>query len=65
MVYADLDQMHAINEIAGFSAGDEVLSDIGRLWQSRLLPAGSIATHLSGDRYAAVLFNHTLNQARN
>ena len=65
VVYADLDQMHAINEIAGFSAGDEVLSDIGRLWQSRLLPAGSIATHLSGDRYAAVLFNHTLNQARN
>lgn len=65
VVYADLDQMHAINEIAGFSAGDEVLRDIGRLWQSRLLPAGSIATHLSGDRYAAVLFNHTLNQARN
>ncbi len=65
VVYADLDQMHAINEIAGFSVGDEVLSDIGRLWQSRLLPAGSIATHLSGDRYAAVLFSHTLNQARN
>jgi Amt family ammonium transporter len=64
VVYADLDQMHAINEIAGFAAGDEVLRDIGRLWQSRLLPAGSIATHLSGDRYAAVLFNHTVNQAR-
>ena len=64
VVYADLDQMHAINEIAGFAAGDEVLRDIGRLWQSRLLPAGSIATHLSGDRYAAVLFNHTMNQAR-
>jgi diguanylate cyclase (GGDEF)-like protein len=65
VVYADLDQMHAINEIAGFGAGDEVLRDIGRLWQSRLLPSGSIATHLSGDRYAAVLFNHTMNQARN
>ena len=64
VVYGDLDQMHAINEIAGFGAGDEVLRDIGRLWQSRLLPAGSIATHLSGDRYAAVLFNHTVNQAR-
>ncbi len=64
VVYGDLDQMHAINEIAGFAAGDEVLRDIGRLWQSRLLPTGSIATHLSGDRYAAVLFNHTMNQAR-
>ena len=65
VVYADLDQMHAINEITGFSADDEALRNIGRLWQSRLLPVGSIATHLSGDRYAAVLFNHTLNQARN
>jgi Amt family ammonium transporter len=64
VVYGDLDQMHAINEIAGFAAGDEVLRDIGRLWQSRLLPTGSVATHLSGDRYAAVLFNHTMNQAR-
>ena len=64
VVYADLDQMHVVNELAGFAAGDVVLRDIGRLWQAQLLPAGSIATHLSGDRYAAVLFNHTLNQAR-
>jgi len=65
VIYADLDQMHVVNELAGFAAGDEVLRAIGQLWQSRLLPAGCIATHLSGDRYAAVLFDHTINQARN
>lgn len=64
VVYADLDQLHAINELAGFTAGDEVLRAVGRLWQPPLLPAGSVASRLSGDRYAAVLFNHGLDEAR-
>jgi diguanylate cyclase (GGDEF)-like protein len=64
VVYADLDQLHAINELAGFAAGDEVLRAVGRLWQPPLLPADSVASRLSGDRFAAVLFNHSLDQAR-
>jgi diguanylate cyclase (GGDEF)-like protein len=64
VVYADLDRLHAINELAGFTAGDEVIRAVGRLWQPPLLPAGSVANRLSGDRYAAVLFNHSLEQAR-
>jgi len=64
VVYSDLDQMHALNETAGFEAGDEVIREVGRLWHSQLLPQGSVAAHLSGDRHAAVLVNHTMNQAR-
>ncbi|MFO1400490.1 MAG: GGDEF domain-containing phosphodiesterase [Steroidobacteraceae bacterium] len=64
VVYVNLDQLHAVNELAGFARGDEVIRAVGRLLQSGLLPAGSIASRLSGDRYAAVLFDHTLNQAR-
>jgi diguanylate cyclase (GGDEF)-like protein len=64
VVYADLDQLHAINELAGFTAGDEVIRAVGRIWQPPLLPSGSVANRLSGDRYAAVLFNHSLDQAR-
>jgi diguanylate cyclase (GGDEF)-like protein len=64
VVYADLDHMHAINEAAGLPAGDAVLREIARLWQGRLLPEDCSACHLGGDRYAAVLFNHTINQAR-
>ncbi len=64
VVYANLDQVHVVNEIAGFAAGDQAICDVARFWQSRLKPTGSIATHLSGDRFAAVLFGHTLNQAR-
>jgi diguanylate cyclase (GGDEF)-like protein len=64
VVYANLDQVHAVNELSGFAAGDRIIREVGRYWQSRLAPTGSIATHLSGDRFAAVLFGHTLNQAR-
>jgi Amt family ammonium transporter len=65
VVYANLDQVHVVNELAGFAAGDQIIRDVARLWQSRLIPRGSIATHLSGDRFAAVLIDHTLNQGRN
>ncbi|HEY8051623.1 MAG: EAL domain-containing protein [Steroidobacterales bacterium] len=64
VVYADLDHIHAVNEAAGLAAGDGVLQEIARLWQGRLLPEDCIAGHLGGDRYAAVLFGHTINQAR-
>jgi diguanylate cyclase (GGDEF)-like protein len=64
VVYANLDQVHVINELSGFGAGDLIIREVGRYWQSQLAPTGSIATHLSGDRFAAVLFGHTLNQAR-
>lgn len=65
LVYADLDQTHVINEMAGFAAGDNLIRAVGQLWQARLPINDGVATRLSGDRYAAVLFNHTLNQARN
>jgi len=64
VVYADLDHMHAFNEVAGLLAGDAILREIARLWQARLLPEGCIASHLGGDRFVAVLFGHTINQAR-
>ena len=64
VVYINLDQVHAINELSGFSAGDEVIRAVGKLLRAPLLPAGSVAGRISGDRYAAVLFDYTLNQAR-
>ena len=64
VVYADLDHMHAENEVAGLPAGDAILLEIARLWQARLLPEGCVASHLGGDRFVAVLFGHTVNQAR-
>ncbi len=62
-VYVDLDQIHAINELSGLDAGDCVIRETGRLLHTLLPAANAIATHLSGDRYLAVLFAQTLNQA--
>jgi diguanylate cyclase (GGDEF)-like protein len=64
VVYINLDQVHAINELSGFAAGDEAIRAAGKLLRAPLLPEGSVAGRLSGDRYAAVLFDCTLNQAR-
>jgi diguanylate cyclase (GGDEF)-like protein len=64
VVYANLDQMHVVNDIFGFARGDQLISETGRLLRDELISTGSIATHLSGDRFVAVLFGYTLNQAR-
>jgi diguanylate cyclase (GGDEF)-like protein len=64
VVYANLDQMHVVNEISGFAVGDQLIRAAGGLLRDELISTRSIATHLSGDRFVAVLFDHTLNQAR-
>ena len=64
VVYANLDQVHVVNEVTGFVAADRIIRNVGRLWHSTLAESGDIATHLSGDRFAAVLMGQTLNQSR-
>ncbi len=64
VVYANLDQLHGVNDLAGFEAGDAVITAVSRLWQERIAPQSPVAGRLSGDRYAAVLFGMDLQQAR-
>ena len=64
LVYGNLDQMHLVNEVAGFETGDRLIRHAGRAWRSQLLPLEALGTHLSGDRFVAVLFDQTLNHAR-
>jgi len=64
VVYANLDQLHGVNDLAGFEAGDAIIAAVSRLWQQRLAPQSPVAGRLSGDRYAAVLFGMDLVQAR-
>lgn len=65
IVYGDVDQLHVINELYGFSQGDDCLRRIGEIW--RTVPMGSAGGgvyRLTGDRFLAVLNGATLNQAR-
>ena len=64
LVYGNLDQLHLINEMVGFETGDRVIRDAGRAWRSQLRSLDALGTHLSGDRFIAILFGQTLNHAR-
>ncbi len=63
VVYVDLDQIHAVNELSGLDMGDRLIRDVGRLLHAHLPASNAIATHLSGDRYLVALFGLTLTQS--
>ena len=64
VIYGDMDQIHVINKLAGFEAGDRAISDAGAMIQTAQLPPGSCSCHLSGDRYTIYVPHTTLAQAR-
>ena len=68
LVYIDIDQMHALNNLFGFDVGDDVLLRLAALNPggkiSQTGSAGGIIGRLSGDRFAAVLDRCTLNHGR-
>jgi len=65
LVYLDVDQMHALNDLFGFDIGDEVLRRLAALWPAGRIVEGGLMGRLSGDRFAAVLDGCTLNHGRN
>ena len=64
LVYLDVDQMHALNDLFGFDVGDDVLRRIAGLWPAGEIAEGGLMGRLSGDRFAAVLDGCTLNRGR-
>ena len=64
VIYGDMDQIHVINKLAGFAAGDRAIAEAGAALQTAQLPPGSCSCHLSGDRYTVYVPHTTLAQAR-
>jgi diguanylate cyclase (GGDEF)-like protein len=63
-VYGNLDRLHLINERLGFGRTDHLLARVADLWSQRAASIGAVACRISGDRFAALLENQTLNHAR-
>ena len=63
MLYGDIDRLHLINDLAGFSDGDRVIARCG-ITIRRALVADSFACRLSGDRFTVFLPHMNLAQAR-
>ena len=64
MLYGDIDRLHLINDLAGFSEGDRVIARCGGAIRRALVGADSAACRLSGDRFTVFLPHMNLAQAR-
>ena len=59
LVYVDIDHMRVVNELHGFELGNELIVRVADLLSPPLLPQGSLACRISGDRFAVVLHDST------
>jgi diguanylate cyclase (GGDEF)-like protein len=64
MLYGDIDRLHLVNDLAGFSEGDRVIARSGGAIRRSLVGADSAACRLSGDRFTVFLPHMNLAQAR-
>ena len=64
LLYGDIDRLHLINDLAGFSDGDRVIARCGGTIKRALVGADSFACRLSGDRFTVFLPHMNLAQAR-
>ena len=64
LLYGDIDRLHLINDLAGFSDGDKVIGRCGGSIRRALIGADSFACRLSGDRFTVFLPHMNLAQAR-
>lgn len=65
VLYGDIDELHALNKLHGFAAGDRAIAAVGAALREATLPDGALACHLSGDRFTLWLPHSTLAQGRN
>jgi diguanylate cyclase (GGDEF)-like protein len=64
MLYGDIDRLHLVNDIAGFSGGDRAIARCGVAIRRALVGAESFACRLSGDRFTMFLPHMNLAQSR-
>jgi diguanylate cyclase (GGDEF)-like protein len=64
LLYGDIDRLHLINDLAGFSEGDRVIARCGVAIRKAMVGADSFACRLSGDRFTVFLPHMNLAQAR-
>jgi diguanylate cyclase (GGDEF)-like protein len=64
LLYADVDRLHALNQLQGLEAGDAAIAAIGERLHDLELPEGALACHLTADRFVVFLPNTTVAAAR-
>jgi diguanylate cyclase (GGDEF)-like protein len=64
VLYGDIDQLHVVNDLLGFEAGDQVIAAVAHALQERLAGRDAILSRLSGDRFTIFFPECPLDRAR-
>ena len=64
VLYGDIDQLHVVNDLLGFEAGDQVIAAIAHSLQEQLASRDAVLSRLSGDRFTIFLPDCALDRAR-
>jgi diguanylate cyclase (GGDEF)-like protein len=64
VLYGDIDQLHVVNDLLGFEAGDQVIAAVAHALQGQLASRDAVLSRLSGDRFTIFFPDCTLERAR-
>jgi diguanylate cyclase (GGDEF)-like protein len=64
VLYGDIDQLHVVNDLLGFEAGDQVISAVAHALQDQLVTRDAVLSRLSGDRFTIFLHDCPIDRAR-
>ena len=64
VLYGDIDQLHVVNDLLGFAAGDQVITAVAHALQAQLASRDAVLSRLSGDRFTIFFPDFPLDRAR-
>jgi diguanylate cyclase (GGDEF)-like protein len=64
VLYGDIDQLHVVNEMFGFEAGDRAIAVVANALAAAIANEDAVLSRLSGDRFTVFLPNCPLAQAQ-
>jgi diguanylate cyclase (GGDEF)-like protein len=64
VLYGDIDQLHEINDVVGFEAGDRAIAIVAHAIAAALANEDAVLSRLSGDRFAVFLPDCPLPKAQ-
>jgi diguanylate cyclase (GGDEF)-like protein len=64
VLYGDIDQLHIVNDLLGFEAGDNAIAAVAAALSKQLAPHDAVLSRLSGDRFTVFLPDCALAKAR-
>ncbi|HKQ14429.1 MAG TPA: bifunctional diguanylate cyclase/phosphodiesterase [Steroidobacteraceae bacterium] len=64
VLYGDIDQLHVVNDLLGFEAGDQVIAAVAHALQEQLASRDAVLSRLSGDRFTIFFADCPLDRAR-